>query len=113
MQDIRIFSNNRLFYSNSHRIFYVERGENMFTKKDRQIANQKAMIENRDKLIKDLQEQKDYYKEMSIQQRAENDFLRDILTRVESLVTQNTYDNEKVILRKVKEVIQSANENNF
>lgn len=85
----------------------------MFTKKDRQIANQKAMIENRDKLIKDLQEQKDYYKEMSIQQRAENDFLRDILTRVESLVTQNTYDNEKVILRKVKEVIQSANENNF
>lgn len=85
----------------------------MFTKKDRQIANQKAMIENRNKLIKDLQEQKDYYKEMSIQQRAENDFLRDILTRVESLVTQNTYDNEKVILRKVKEVIQSANENNF
>lgn len=85
----------------------------MFTKKDRQIANQKAMIENRNKLIKDLQEQKDYYKEMSIQQRAENDFLRDILTRVENLVTQNTYDNEKVILRKVKEVIQSANENNF
>lgn len=85
----------------------------MFTKKDRKIANQKAMIENRNKLIKDLQEQKDYYKEMSIQQRAENDFLRDILTRVESLVTQNTYDNEKVILRKVKEVIQSANENNF
>lgn len=85
----------------------------MFTKKDRQIANQEAMIENRNKLIKDLQEQKDYYKEMSIQQRAENDFLRDILTRVENLVTQNTYDNEKVILRKVKEVIQSANENNF
>ena len=45
----------------------------MFTKKDRQIANQKAMIENRNKLIKDLQEQKDYYKEMSIQQRAENE----------------------------------------
>lgn len=85
----------------------------MFTKKDRKIANQEAMIENRNKLIKDLQEQKDYYKEMSIQQRAENDFLRDILTRVENLVTQNTYDNEKVILRKVKEVIQSANENNF
>lgn len=85
----------------------------MFTKKDRKIANQEAMIKNRNKLIKDLQEQKDYYKEMSIQQRAENDFLRDILTRVESLVTQNTYDNEKVILRKVKEVIQSANENNF
>lgn len=85
----------------------------MFTNKDRKIANQEAMISNRNKLIKDLQEQKDYYKEMSIQQRAENDFLRDILTRVESLVTQNTYDNEKVILRKVKEVIQSANENNF
>ena len=85
----------------------------MFTKKDRKIANQEAMIKNRNKLIKDLEEQKDYYKEMSIQQRAENDFLRDILTRVESLVTQNTYDNEKVILRKVKEVIQSANENNF
>ncbi len=85
----------------------------MFTKKDRKIANQEAMIKNRNKLIKDLQEQKDYYKEMSIQQRAENDFLRDILTRVENLVTQNTYDNEKVILRKVKEVIQSANENNF
>lgn len=82
-------------------------------KKDRQIANQKAMIENRDKLIKDLQEQKIYYKEMSSQQRQENDFLRKIILKVEDLTTQNTYNNEQIILRKIKEVIQSANENNF
>lgn len=85
----------------------------MFTKKDRQIANQKAMIDNRNKLIKDLQEQKNYYKEMTIQQRAENDFLRKIILKVEELTTQNTYNNEPIILRKIKEVIQSANENNF
>ena len=85
----------------------------MFTKKDRQIANQKVMIENRDKLIKDLQEQKIYYKEMSSQQRQENDFLRKIILKVEDLTTQNTYNNEQIILRKIKEVIQSANENNF
>lgn len=82
-------------------------------KKDRQIANQKAMIENRDKLIKDLQGQKIYYKEMSSQQRQENDFLRKIILKVEDLTTQNTYNNEQIILRKIKEVIQSANENNF
>ena len=82
-------------------------------KKDRQIANQKAMIENRDKLIKDLQEQKIYYKEMSSQQRQENDFLRKIILKVEDLTTQNTYNNEQIILHKIKEVIQSANENNF
>ena len=34
----------------------------MFTKKDRQIANQKAMIENRNKLIKDLETRNDMLK---------------------------------------------------
>ena len=29
----------------------------MFTRKDRKIRNQKVMIENRDRLIKDLREQ--------------------------------------------------------
>lgn len=81
--------------------------------RDKTIANQKAMIDNRNKLIKDLQEQKNYYKEMTIQQRAENDFLRKIILKVEELTTQNTYNNEPIILRKIKEVIQSANENNF
>lgn len=85
----------------------------MLTKKDRKIANQEAMIDNRNKLIKDLQEQKNYYKEMSWQQRQENDFLRKIILKVEELTTQNTYNNEQIILRKIKEVIQSANENNF
>ena len=85
----------------------------MLTKKDRKIANQEAMIDNRNKLIKDLQEQKNYYKEMSSQQRQENDFLRKIILKVEELTTQNTYNNEQIILRKIKEVIQSANENNF
>jgi len=85
----------------------------MLTKKDRKIANQEAMIDNRNKLIKDLQEQKNYYKEMSWQQRQENDFLRKIILKVEELTTQNTYNNEQIILRKIKEVIQSANGNNF
>ena len=71
------------------------------------------MIENRDKLIKGLQEQRNYYREMSSQQRQENDFLRKIILKVEDLTTQNTYNNEQIILRKIKEVIQSANENNF
>ena len=85
----------------------------MLTKKDRKIANQEAMIDNRNKLIKDLQEQKNYYKEMSWQQRQENDFLRKIILKVEELTTQNTYNNEQIILRKIKEVIQPANGNNF
>ena len=80
----------------------------MLTKKDRKIANQEAMIDNRNKLIKDLQEQKNYYKEMSWQQRQENDFLRKIILKVEELTTQNTYNNEQIILRKIKEVIQYA-----
>lgn len=37
----------------------------------------------------------------------ENTKLIQIIDRVEALATQNRYDNEKVILDKIKEVIQS------
>ncbi len=40
--------------------------------------------------------------------RFENEELRDIINKIYSLSTSNTYNNEKVILAKIKEVITDA-----
>lgn len=80
----------------------------MFTKKDRKIANQKAMIENRDKLIQDLQERKDYYKKVSEEQREDLLEQNEVLKQVLELSTSNTYNNDKTVLGKIKELVETV-----
>lgn len=70
----------------------------MFTRKDRKIRNQKAMIENMDILIKDMEEQTKVLHE-------ENEEQRDLISRIERLVNSNKYNNEKAILSKLKELV--------
>ena len=80
----------------------------MFTKKDRQIANQKAMIDNRNKLIKDLQSRNDMLKTENKDLRFENEEVLDTIQKILNLSTSNTYNNDKIVLSKVKELAETA-----
>ena len=76
----------------------------MFTRKDRKIRNQKAMIENRDILIKDMEEQAEVQNAELRDLRNENSELFDFRTRVIDIMTTkgtivSKYD-------KIKELIE-------
>ena len=83
----------------------------MFTKKDRQIANQKAMIENRNKLIKDLETRNDMLKTINRDLRFENEELLNTIQKILDLSTSNTYNNDKIVLSKIKELATTAIKN--
>ena len=78
------------------------------TKKDRIIANQNAMIDNRDKKIYELKLKNEYLEKENLnvrQLRQEKEEMETILNNILKLTTINTYNNEKAILRKVKELV--------
>ena len=84
----------------------------MFTRKDRKIRNQKAMIENRDILIKDLKSKEALQKQENLalyeenkDLRFENEEQREFISRIDRLVNSNKYNNEKAILNKLKELV--------
>lgn len=80
----------------------------MMTKKDRIIANQNAMIDNRDKKIYELKLKNEYLEKENLnvrQLREEKEGMETILNNILKLTTINTYNNEKAILRKVKELV--------
>ena len=80
----------------------------MFTKKNRKIANQKAMIDNRDKFIEKLgQENIELYNENK-DLRFENEELRDTLKEILRLEECNTYGNDKAISSRIKELAETG-----
>ena len=89
------------------------------TRKDRKIANQKAMIKNRDILIKDLMKIKTELKEENLvvhnenkELRFENEEQKELMERIIKLVSCNKYNNEKAILDKMKELVEDYQSNN-
>lgn len=66
----------------------------MFTKKDRQIANEKAKVKNRDKLIGRQEE------------KITN--LETALRIIKSMTEMNNYGQPKVYLRKINELAKTA-----
>lgn len=89
------------------------------TRKDRKMANQKAMIQNRDILIKDLMKIKTELKEENLavhnenkELRFENEEQKELIERIKSLVSCNKYNNEKAILDKMKELVEDYQSNN-
>ena len=82
------------------------------TKKDRKIANQEAMIKNRNDLIKDLKAKNDMLKTTSKDLRFNNEEMQEVLKQILNLVTSNTYNNDKIVLAKIKEVISDRKINN-
>ena len=58
----------------------------MFTRKDRKIRNQKVMIENRDILIKDLEDQIEVKNAQLRDLRYENSELSDFKNKIKSII---------------------------
>lgn len=89
------------------------------TRKDRRIANQKAMIQNRDILIKDLMKIKTELKEENLavhnenkELRFENEEQKELIKRISKLANCNKYNNEKAILDKIEELVNDYQSNN-
>lgn len=76
------------------------------TKKDRKIANQKAMIENRDKFIKDLKSERDMQKNSNKDLRNESEELRLVISKVATLAFTHLVGREKEALDKIKELVR-------
>ena len=77
----------------------------MFTRKDRKIRNQKVMIENRDILIKDLEDQIEVKNAQLRDLRYENSELSDFKNKI-----KNTMNGKGTIVDKydkINEVITS------
>ena len=82
----------------------------MFTKKDRKIRNQKAMIENRDILIKDMEEQAEVQNAELRDLRYENSELFDFRTRVIDIMTRKGTIVDKY--DKIKELVDNLQTDN-
>lgn len=83
----------------------------MLFKKDRKIRNLQAMVSNRDKLIKDMEEQAlVLYKEKqqllneNADLRSEVYELKDNLRLINKLMTSNQYNNDEASKRKIIEL---------
>lgn len=82
----------------------------MFTKKDRKIRNQKAMIGNRDILIKDMEEQAEVQNAELRDLRNENSELFDFRTRVIDIMTRKGTIVDKY--DKIKELVDNLQTEN-
>lgn len=87
----------------------------MLFKKDRKIRNLQAMVSNRDKLIKDMEEQAlVLYKEKQQLLNENADLisevyeLKDNLRLINKLMTSNQYENDQVIRNKIIELTKEA-----
>lgn len=77
----------------------------MLTKKDRELLNEKQKVKNRDVLIANMEEQAKTLHEENKDLRFENEEQSILINKIKKLTEQNTYDNETVILRKIKELV--------
>lgn len=84
----------------------------MFTKKDRKIKNQEAMIHNRDILIGDMEKQAKALYEENKELRFEFEENNELIKRIEKLVSSNKYNNEKAVINKIKELISDYHSQN-
>lgn len=82
----------------------------MFTRKDRKIRNQKVMIENRDILIKDMEEQAEVQNAELRDLRNENSELFDFRTRVIDIMTRKGTIVDKY--DKIKELVDNLQTDN-
>ena len=81
-----IYIHNNYSYSINYQILRKGDEIEMFTRKDRKIRSQKAMIENRDILIKDMEEQAEVQNAELRDLRYENSELFDFRTRVIDII---------------------------
>lgn len=73
------------------------------TRKALKEAEDKA--ENRNAVIKDMEEQAKALYEENKDLRFENEEQQDLIKRIDKLVNSNKYNNEKAIIDKIKELV--------
>ena len=84
----------------------------MFKKKKQRILDlAKVAIENRDKEIDKLKEENDIIKNNNTLILKQDRILKSILRVIKLVSESNTYSNDKVALRKIKELASTANQN--
>lgn len=62
--------------------------------------------------VRDLSEENNYLHKENKDLRYENEEQEDILKEINSLTTSNTYNNEKIILNKIKELVHDYQSGN-
>ncbi len=65
-------------------------------------------VENRNILIKDMEEQAKALYEENKDLRFENEEQQDLIKRIDKLVNSNKYNNEKAIIDKIKELVSDC-----
>lgn len=76
-------------------------------KKTHIIENLNAMLKSRDKMIDLLIADKNQYREENKELRFDLEECKELLKEIVYVSSSNTYNNEKVALRKVKELAQT------
>lgn len=84
----------------------------LMTKKDRKIANQKARISNRDRLIRDMQEQAKVLHKENKDLRSKNEELVELLNEIADRAFTCPLDSEKIVLDKIKELVRDYQSEN-
>ena len=82
------------------------------TNKDRKIANQKAMISNRDRLIGDMEEQAKVLYEENKDLGIKNEEQEELLTEIADRAFSCPLDSEKIVLNKIKELVRNYQSQN-
>ncbi len=80
-------------------------------KKQRLLDLAKVAIGNRDRIIEKLKEENDITKNNNTLILKQNRILKNIIKEMKLVAESNTYSNDKVALRKIKELASTANQN--
>lgn len=76
------------------------------------LEDAETKIEQRNILIKDMEDQAEALHEENKDLRFENDEQSYLIERIERLVNSNKYNNEKAVLNKIKELISDYHSQN-
>lgn len=80
-------------------------------KKQRLLDLAKVAIDNRDKEIDKLKEEKDIVQNNNTLILKQNRILKSIIREIKLVAESNTYSNDKVALRKIKELASTGIDN--
>lgn len=72
------------------------------------LKDAESKIENRNAVIKDMEEQAKALYEENKDLRFENEEQLDLIKRIDKLVNSNKYNNEKAIIDKIKELVSDC-----
>ena len=84
----------------------------VITKKDRKIANQKAMISNRDEMINRLKEENLCLYQENKDLRFEHEEIKELLLNILDRAVTCPLGNEKIALDKIKELVRDYQSEN-